>query len=224
MEKIIDLSSMFEESAIDYKLKCIQKELVEENLSQSKLYYLADELHLIFDYIDDELLNQAYITELSFDRFSKTKETIGSLLNTCYQKWLDKSIDIITDDALTAALESAGASHSKTSKKVKELNKKLEGICQQNSLSLANRHMVKVAKKYLTKAEDKKALAKNSEKLPTRDAQSIRIDFLSSPAFNESVNLHETCLSLYEVGGDLFHHRFNVALESFLLSSKSCSR
>lgn len=212
MEKIIDFSSFFEENTIDRKLQHIQNQLVKGNLSKNKLFDIANELNFLFDYVDKKLLREAYMSDLSFQNTSKTKQLIGSLLNTCYHKWVDKNIDMLTEQALQIAQKDQNLSQKNTSRKIAKLEKKLNQISFENALSLENRHLVHVAKSSLKKPDPNK-LSKN--------AKTLRLDFSSSSEFNNIIDNYDVCLSLYEISGDLFHNNFDTAFEKFYSLPKS---
>lgn len=210
MGKILDFSSAFEEATIDHQLKCIQKELLQNHLSCKKLHSLALELNSIYHLIDDNLSKQIFLTDRAFEQLNEKKYHVGSLLNSCYHKWLDRKIDHLTENAQKIS-QTKNLSEKKTSKKIDMLKKELHVLCENNALSLENKYLIKIAKKCLSKKEIKE---KNSDKF--HSAKTLRVDFsLNHLNKDDLIDVYDICLSLYEIAGNFFHHKFNEAFDLF---------
>ncbi len=202
MDKIIDFSSVFEGTMIDNELKSIHKQLLKESLDQDKLYDLTEKLETIFEYISEKMSKSAQLTDI----ISEKKLEVGRLLNSCYSKWIDKEINLITEDIQKL---SSVDSNGNTLEKIDDLKSSISELTFNNALSLENKHLIQLAKTHLNEIETGRA---NSD---LSSAQEIRIEFQDYQSKRDPIDDHEIALTLYEMSGRFYNNDIKSAIELF---------
>lgn len=199
MGKVVNISSLFEENALDYKINTLRKELQNEALSPKKLTEITDELEALFLYIKDTLEQDEHVTSLMLERLAQKKIDIGGLINICHHRWLDRRIEVLADEVNELSED------KKTSEKINLLKDNLNQLTTQEGLTLENRYLVQKARESLNTSSEPK-LAK---------ASLIRKEFQNNFENRDPVDDYENSLLLYELAGHLYYQRLNKAKESY---------
>jgi hypothetical protein len=215
MSKIIDFSSVYEGMSVNKRLHSIKKELEKEAISKRKLHLLKTELYQLSLFLTKELKKQATLTQFTISLFLAQQAELGTLIFACQNLFVDKKVDHLIQSAQKIAKESQDP-YKNISQKVHKLQKSISSLTHQEALSLENRHLIHLAKCYLTDAINHDYTHDLSKK-----SQNIRLDFKKAQEQKDLLDVHETSLMLYEIAGHFYYHELQEAFALFYSLSPS---
>ncbi|PCI92416.1 hypothetical protein COB11_07455 [Candidatus Aerophobetes bacterium] len=196
MCKIIDLSSMFEDSFIDDKINKIKRDLDKDDIESQTLFQVHGKLESLSARLSKNLQNIVGFTQDVYKKFNEQQEEIFSLLHLCGTKSLNKQVKKLTDDALKLEKK---CTHSKLSNRINELRAGMNDINHKHALSLENRQMIHMAKKHLNEL--------SGERKPQIAPSEMQSSMLEDPI--------DLSMSLYEIAGNLYKADLGNAFCSF---------
>ncbi|MCH9630642.1 MAG: hypothetical protein S4CHLAM37_06440 [Chlamydiia bacterium] len=196
MSKIIDLSSMFEDSFIDDKINKIKQDLNKDHIESQALSQVHGRLESLSARLNKKLQNVVGFTQDVYQKFNDQQEEIFSLLHLCDTKSLNTQVKNLTDDALSL---NGKCANSKLSSKIDELRTGMNDINHNHALSLENRQMIHMAKRHLDELSDSKKTQVVSYDMPN--------SMLEDPI--------DLSMSLYEIAGNLYKADIGSAFCSF---------
>jgi hypothetical protein len=209
MNKIINFSSVYEEQCVEARIFTIKKELNKEHISSKKLLKLQEELHHLSLEITKTMQTQASLTHHAMSLFLKTQAELGSLIYACQNLFIDKKVDKLTEHAQRIAKESLNPGKN-VFLKIGKLQKSILSLTCQEALSLENRQMIDLAKKYLHDAE-----ARCYQETALKGPKAIRLDFQKINASQDLLDPYDISIELYEVAGDFYHYQIHQAVSAF---------
>lgn len=215
MNKIINFSSAYEERCVEARILTIKKELNKERISSKKLRELQEELYHLSLEVTKTLQTQASLTQHAMSLFLETQVELGSLIYACQNLFIDKKVDRLTEHAQKIAQESLNP-YKNVSLKIGKLQKSILSLTCQEALSLENRQMINLAKKYLHDAE-----ARCYQETALKGTKAIRLDFQKINASQDLLDPYDISIALYEVAGDFYHNQLQQAFSGFFALAPS---
>ncbi|MBM3192404.1 MAG: hypothetical protein FJZ63_07140 [Chlamydiae bacterium] len=205
MSKILTFSSTHEESFIDATINKIKKDLNKPGLSKTKLHHVQKELDQLNHFLNENLRQQASLTQSAFTLFLKTQLEISSLAYDCQNLFINKCVDQLTEKAQKLAKDGLGNCKD-ISRRVIKLKKEILDLTHKEALSLENRQMIHLANHYLS-AKDAIDFSK--------DVSALRLTLREENAKKDLNDLFDISIDLYEIAGSFYNCDIQGALEQF---------
>jgi|GEM_PF-1673002 len=198
MSKIIDFSSVYEEPSVATRIDTIKSQLKKGRISKRRLHHLQDELLHLSSSLTDQLKHVSMQTHIAMHEFLRAQTELGALLFDCKNIFIDRQVDSLTSHAQKIARASVDPCMN-VSRKITRLHKSIASLMDKEALSLENRQMINVAKKYLQDAQQRCYLETSS-----KNTKTIRLDFQKANQARDWVDPYDMSLALYETAGLLY--------------------
>lgn len=208
MSKIAQFSPLLEEknhlSSIESKLSGISLQIETRGIGFKKLTQCKKDLICLQDLTLDLITNQTS-PSIYQDKWSQLQEEVITALHACENKLLDRKVDELTEKAQTISLQLSQDIHS-LQIKMKKFKNEVRKISQAYALSLENKKMLQVAESYLKSFSLHEGSVDEIKKATIIRSQ-VQKELEENPLQEES----DTGITLYELAGDLYHHRLDLA-------------
>lgn len=203
MNKIISFSSFTQKDLIHERISLIKKELSNEKLSCKKLGDIEEEIQDLSINICHSLQATSPISNNILETFEENQLELSTLKFKCHSLFLDKKVDQITLKAQKLAYEFK--QNKSTTKKICGLKKSITSLHLDEALSLENRQMINLAKKFIKALESEKKIISICSSTKELREQAKKISC-------ELIDYSEISMDLYDLAGFLYEKNFKEAM------------